>query len=48
MACHALLLASKGVRIAAALIWIMRGGRFDRWIKVKNRKHPAFSRVMEQ
>ena len=24
-----------------------RGGRFDRWIKVKNRKHPAFSRVME-
>jgi len=25
-----------------------RGGRFDRWIKVKNRQHPAFSRVMEQ
>ena len=25
-----------------------RGGRFDRWIKVKNRAHPAFSRVMEQ
>ena len=24
-----------------------RGGRFDRWIKVKNRKHPAFSRVMD-
>jgi hypothetical protein len=23
-----------------------RGGRFDRWVKVKNR-HPAFSRVME-
>jgi len=22
-------------------------GRFDRWVKVKNRKHPAFSRVME-
>jgi hypothetical protein len=21
---------------------------FDRWIKVKNRQHPAFSRVMEQ
>ena len=43
-----LLAGIKGVRIAAALIWIMRGGRFDRWIKVKNRKHPAFSRVMEQ
>ena len=25
-----------------------RGGRFDRWVKVKNRKHPAFSRVMDQ
>jgi bifunctional non-homologous end joining protein LigD len=24
-----------------------RGRRFDRWIKVKNRKHPAFSRVMD-
>jgi len=24
-----------------------RAGRFDRWIKVKNRKHPAFSRVMD-
>ena len=25
-----------------------RGGRFDRWVKVKNRSHPAFSRVMDQ
>jgi ATP-dependent DNA ligase len=25
-----------------------RAGRFDRWIKVKNRQHPAFSRVMDQ
>jgi len=24
-----------------------RGGRIDRWIKVKNRSHPAFSRVMD-
>jgi ATP-dependent DNA ligase len=24
-----------------------RGGRSDRWIKVKNRQHPAFSRVMD-
>jgi hypothetical protein len=25
-----------------------RAGRFDRWIKVKNRQHAAFSRVMDQ
>ena len=25
-----------------------RGGRSPHWIKVKNREHPAFSRVMEQ
>jgi bifunctional non-homologous end joining protein LigD len=25
-----------------------RGGRFDRWVKVKNRAHPAFSRVLDQ
>ena len=25
-----------------------RGGRFRRWIKVKNRQHPAFSRVQDQ
>jgi len=25
-----------------------RGDRFDRWVKVKNRQHPAFSRVMDQ
>jgi bifunctional non-homologous end joining protein LigD len=25
-----------------------RGGRFDRWVKVKNRNHPAFSRLMDQ
>jgi ATP-dependent DNA ligase len=24
-----------------------RGGRFDRWIKVKNRQHAAFTRVMD-
>ena len=23
-------------------------GRYDRWIKVKNRKYPAFSRVRDQ
>jgi bifunctional non-homologous end joining protein LigD len=25
-----------------------RGGRFRHWVKVKNRQHPAFSRVMDQ
>ena len=25
-----------------------RGGRFDSWIKIKNRTHPAFSRVQDQ
>ena len=26
---------------------VYRAGRSDRWVKVKNRKHPAFSRVMD-
>ena len=25
-----------------------RGGRSDRWIKVKNRSHPTFARVQDQ
>jgi bifunctional non-homologous end joining protein LigD len=25
-----------------------RAGRFNRWIKVKKRAHPAFSRVLDQ
>jgi ATP-dependent DNA ligase len=25
-----------------------RGSRSDRWIKVKNRQHPAFARVRDQ
>jgi len=25
-----------------------RGGRQKFWVKVKNRKHPAFARVMDQ
>ena len=28
------------------LILLYRGGRFDRWVKVKNRKHAACSRVI--
>jgi bifunctional non-homologous end joining protein LigD len=27
---------------------IYRAGRRDHWIKVKNRQHPAFSRVLDQ
>jgi ATP-dependent DNA ligase len=27
---------------------VYRAGRFGRWVKVKNRTHPAFSRVMDQ
>jgi ATP-dependent DNA ligase len=27
---------------------VYRGGRYDRWIKVKDRSHPAFSRVLDQ
>ena len=27
---------------------VYRGGRFDHWIKVKNRKHPAYSRIADQ
>ena len=25
-----------------------RSGRSDRWVKVKNRQHPAFARVRDQ
>ena len=25
-----------------------QGGRFEHWLKVKNRKHPAMNRVMEE
>jgi bifunctional non-homologous end joining protein LigD len=25
-----------------------RGGRFRHWIKIKNREHPAYSRVQDQ
>jgi len=27
---------------------LYRAGRFRQWIKVKNRQHPAFSRVLDQ
>jgi hypothetical protein len=43
---------SQPLSIAAGLAALRdspyRGGRFDRWIKVKNRRHAAFSRVMDQ
>jgi len=25
-----------------------RAGRFNRWVKIKNREHPAFARVLDQ
>ena len=27
---------------------LYRGGRFRHWVKIKNRAHPAFSRVQDQ
>jgi bifunctional non-homologous end joining protein LigD len=27
---------------------VYRRGRFNRWVKVKNRAHPAFARVLDQ
>ena len=44
---HACLMGLEGVGLLASGERI-RGGRFRRWIKVKNRQHPAFSRVMDQ
>ena len=41
--------------VTDALFWLgicsgmrYRGGRSDRWVEAKNRKHPAFSRVLDQ
>ena len=43
---HACLMGLEG-RVSKHRESPYRGGRFDRWIKVKNRQHPAFSRVMD-
>ncbi len=44
---HACLLGVEGL-VSKHRDGSYRGGRFDRWIKVKNRQHAAFSRVMDQ
>ena len=44
---HACLLGLEGM-VSKHRESTYRGGRSDRWIKVKNREHPAFSRVQDQ
>ena len=44
---HACLMGLEGL-VSKHRDSVYRGGRFDRWVKVKNRSYPAFSRVMEQ
>ena len=39
---HACLMGLEGL-VSKHRESIYRGGRFDRWIKVKNRTHPAYS-----
>ena len=41
---HACLMGLEGL-VSKHRESIYRGGRFDRWIKVKNRTHPAYSRA---
>ena len=43
---HACLLGLEGL-VSKHRESLYRGGRFARWVKVKNRAHPAFSRVMD-
>jgi bifunctional non-homologous end joining protein LigD len=43
---HACLMGLEGL-VSKHRESVYRGGRSDRWIKVKNRQHPAFSRVMD-
>ena len=44
---HACLLGLEGM-VSKHRESTYRGGRSDRWIKVKNRQHPALSRVQDQ
>jgi bifunctional non-homologous end joining protein LigD len=44
---HACLLGPEGL-VCKHRESTYRGGRFRHWIKVKNRAHPAFSRVQDQ
>ena len=43
---HACLMGLEGL-VSKHRDSIYRGGRFTRWVKVKNRQHAAFSRVMD-
>jgi bifunctional non-homologous end joining protein LigD len=43
---HACLMGLEGL-VSKHRDSVYRGGRSDRWIKVKNRQHPAFSRVQD-
>ena len=43
---HACLMGLEGL-VSKHSDSVYRGGRSDRWIKVKNRQHAAFSRVMD-
>ena len=40
---HACLMGLEGL-VSKHRESVYRGGRFDRWVKVKNRQHPAFRR----
>jgi len=44
---HACLMGLEGM-VSKHRESIYRGGRSDRWVKVKNRQHPAFARVQDQ
>ena len=44
---HACLMALEGL-VSKHRESPYRGGRFARWVKVKNRQHPAFRRIMDQ
>jgi hypothetical protein len=44
---HACLMGLEGL-VSKHRDSVYHGGRYYRWIKVKNRQHAAFSRVMEQ
>ena len=44
---HACLMGLEGM-VSKHSESVYRGGRSPRWINVKNRAHPAFSRVLDQ
>ena len=44
---HACLMGLEGL-VSKHRESIYRGGRSDRWVKVENRQHPAFARVLDQ